>query len=90
MAYNLNLAGFAVNPARDLGPRILTAMVGYGREVFNFRHQYWLWCPILAPCAGALVATFIYDTFLFAGMDSILNRRYVNLCKIMSRIEVIL
>ena len=28
--------GFAVNPARDFGPRLFTAMV-YGREVFNFR-----------------------------------------------------
>jgi glycerol uptake facilitator-like aquaporin len=26
-----------VNPARDLGPRMLTAMVGYGKEVFTYR-----------------------------------------------------
>ena len=28
--------GFAVNPARDFGPRLFAAMV-YGKEVFNFR-----------------------------------------------------
>ena len=22
--------------------------------VFNFRRQYWLWCPIMAPILGAL------------------------------------
>ncbi|KIP08616.1 hypothetical protein PHLGIDRAFT_69030 [Phlebiopsis gigantea 11061_1 CR5-6] len=46
--------GYAINPARDFGPRLFTAMAGYGREVFNFRHQYWLWCPIIAPICGAI------------------------------------
>ena len=67
--------GFAVNPARDLGPRILTAMAGYGRAVFTFRHQYWLWAGVLAPILGALVAAGSYDLLVYQGEDSILNRR---------------
>jgi len=66
--------GAALNPARDLGPRILTAMVGYGSEVFNFRNQYWLWCPILGPIFGMIVAAFCYDALLYKGSDSILNK----------------
>lgn len=27
--------GYAVNPARDLGPRIFTALAGWGSEVFT-------------------------------------------------------
>ena len=33
-AFGLN-AGFALNPARDLGPRIFTAMAGWGCGVFT-------------------------------------------------------
>lgn len=37
---DLNLsarAGYAINPARDLGPRLLTSMVGYGKVVYTFK-----------------------------------------------------
>lgn len=46
--------GYAINPARDFGPRLFTAMAGYGKDVFNYRNQFWLWCPIIAPICGAL------------------------------------
>ncbi|KAM5541371.1 hypothetical protein V8D89_004925 [Ganoderma adspersum] len=65
--------GFSINPARDLGPRLLTAMVGYGAPVFTFRRHYWLWCPVLAPIVGALVGTFLYDLFFYSGADSIFS-----------------
>ncbi|KAG0706327.1 hypothetical protein DFH29DRAFT_168936 [Suillus ampliporus] len=55
--------GAAVYPARDLGLRI---MVGYGHElVFNYRKQYWLWCPILPiffSCLGLYSSTILCCT----------------------------
>ncbi|PPQ85164.1 hypothetical protein CVT25_004171 [Psilocybe cyanescens] len=66
--------GYAINPARDLGPRLFTAMAGYGKEVFTFRNQYWLWCPVMGPILGALVGALVYDTMLYTGNDSIINR----------------
>ncbi|KAF8639161.1 hypothetical protein AX17_001649 [Amanita inopinata Kibby_2008] len=66
--------GYAINPARDLGPRLLTSMVGYGKAVYTFRNQYWLWCPIIAPILGAQAGTMFYDIFLYNGNDSITNK----------------
>ncbi|KAI0030976.1 aquaporin [Vararia minispora EC-137] len=66
--------GYAINPARDLGPRIMTAIVGYGSAPFNYRSQYWLWCIVCAPFAGGLVGAFFYDALIFVGEESPLNR----------------
>ncbi|KAF8236126.1 aquaporin [Tricholoma matsutake] len=62
--------GYALNPARDLGPRLLTSMVGYGKAVYTYRNQYWIWCPVIAPILGAQAAAFFYDAFLYNGEDS--------------------
>ncbi|KAK7447748.1 hypothetical protein VKT23_014006 [Stygiomarasmius scandens] len=66
--------GFAMNPARDLGPRMLMAMVGYDNEIWNYRGQYWLWCPVIAPFLGAIVGTVFYDGLFFTGQESVIVR----------------
>jgi len=54
------LHGFAINPARDFGPRLFTAVAGFknngltdGTPVF--------WVPILGPLLGGLIGAAAYD-----------------------------
>jgi len=54
------LAGYAINPARDFGPRLFTAVAGWHGEVFTAGGGWW-WVPIVAPCIGGLVGTYAYD-----------------------------
>ncbi|KAF8159904.1 aquaporin-like protein [Crassisporium funariophilum] len=70
--------GFAINPARDLGPRILTAMVGYGGQVFTLRQRvsfhYWAYSPLFGCIMGAQFGALFYDLLLFTGDESIVNK----------------
>jgi hypothetical protein len=43
--------GYAMNFARDFGPRLMSYMVGYGLKVWTARH-YYFWVPIVAPFIG--------------------------------------
>ncbi|KAG9067706.1 glycerol channel [Linnemannia hyalina] len=52
--------GFALNPARDLGPRIFVAIAGWGTEAFS-RQGYYFWLPIVAPFCGAFAGAFAHD-----------------------------
>jgi MIP family channel proteins len=63
MSFGYN-AGFALNPARDLGPRIFTAVAGWGGQPFSFRNYDWFWVPIIGPHVGAFVGMAFYKLFI--------------------------
>ena len=50
-------AGYAINPARDFGPRLATWITGYGDAWLstNGSHPVYFWLPIVAPIIGGLV-----------------------------------
>ncbi|EST07878.1 Major intrinsic protein [Kalmanozyma brasiliensis GHG001] len=67
---------YAVNPARDLGPRLMLYIVGYSPDLlWTFNAWYWLWTPIIAVCSGAIMGCLIYDGLIYTGGDSPLNKK---------------
>jgi MIP family channel proteins len=62
MSFGFN-AGYAINPARDLGPRLFTAVAGWGPGVFRAAN-YWFWVPIVGPLIGGPLGAWIYDLFI--------------------------
>jgi MIP family channel proteins len=56
-------SGYAINPARDFGPRLFTFVGGWGAEVFRAGNGWW-WVPVVAPCIGAVLGGWVYDVFV--------------------------
>jgi MIP family channel proteins len=56
-------AGYAINPARDFGPRLFTLTAGWGMEVFRAGNGWW-WVPILGPLVGGIIGGWAYDFFI--------------------------
>lgn len=52
-------AGYAINPARDFGPRLFCWLMGWGANAFPGPHGYW-WVPILGPLIGAPLGMALY------------------------------
>ncbi|PIF05865.1 MAG: aquaporin [Draconibacterium sp.] len=50
--------GYAINPARDLGPRVVHALLSF-KSKDNTDWPY-AWIPVLGPVAGAALAALIY------------------------------
>jgi MIP family channel proteins len=62
MCFGMN-AGYAINPARDLGPRLFTFMAGWGSEVFR-AGNHWFWVPIIGPLIGGVLGATLYDLLI--------------------------
>ena len=70
ISYGAN-AGYAINPARDFGPRLFAYVAGWGRVAlpgtyhapgFNFTNYFWI--PIVGPLVGGVIGVIVYDLFI--------------------------
>ncbi len=52
--------GYAINPARDLGPRIAYSMLPISRK--GSSDWPYAWVPVVGPILGAIIAALIYNT----------------------------
>jgi glycerol uptake facilitator protein len=66
MSYGAN-AGYAINPARDFGPRIFAWLQGWKEIAMpgNYGNvNAFFWIPIIGPLVGAAVGSVIYDVLI--------------------------
>ena len=63
MAWGTN-AGYAINPARDFGPRLASWFTGYGTAWKDQWGDLYFWVPIIAPVIGAMIGAALYDLFI--------------------------
>lgn len=67
-----SLTGFAINPARDLGPKLFTSLAGWGLTPFT-AHNYYFWVPIVGPLLGGIIGAVVYKKFIRAYLPEVLK-----------------
>ena len=53
--------GYAINPARDLGPRIVYTLIRGSKAQSNWSYA---WIPVIGPIIGAVLAGFLFNALL--------------------------
>jgi glycerol uptake facilitator protein len=54
-------AGYAINPARDLGPRLAAWVSGWSNAFNDQRGDFYAWVPIVGPLIGGPLGGWVYD-----------------------------
>jgi glycerol uptake facilitator protein len=60
-------SGYAINPARDFGPRMFAWFAGYGKIAMPGDYgnvSTYFWIPIIGPLLGAGVGAYLYDAVI--------------------------
>jgi glycerol uptake facilitator protein len=60
-------SGYAINPARDLGPRLLAGLAGWGSNAIPGDYgdiSFYLWIPLVGPLVGAAIGAVVYDLLI--------------------------
>jgi glycerol uptake facilitator protein len=57
-------AGYAINPARDFGPRLASYITGYSTAWRDQWGNLYFWVPIAGPLIGGIVGGCIYKFFI--------------------------
>ena len=52
--------GYAINPARDFGPRLFTVAAGFRNNGLTDGSRVW-WIPVVAPLLGGVAGAALYD-----------------------------
>jgi glycerol uptake facilitator protein len=70
ISYGAN-AGYAINPARDFGPRLFAYFAGWGKVALpgsyrapGFVFSNYFWIPIVGPLVGGVIGVIVYDLFI--------------------------
>lgn len=63
MAWGAN-AGYAINPARDFGPRLASYITGYSTAWIDQYGQPYFWVPIVAPIVGGLIGAALFQLLI--------------------------
>jgi glycerol uptake facilitator protein len=60
-------AGYAINPARDFGPRVFAGIAGWDKIAFPGDYgnvNTYFWIPIVGPIVGGVLGALLYDFFI--------------------------
>jgi len=57
-------AGYAINPARDFGPRLASFFTGYGGAFRDQTGYLYFWIPIVGPIVGGVIGAGLYQVLI--------------------------